>query len=195
MLTGRSELVDRAARSGPADFILEPWTPAILSTPQSSGVVGARDSGKLSLWIDRSANQTIVLDWELQPRSPMSGQNFALELPGNETTLLTLDVPKNWVPLCRRGRRRGPLSTTAGQDQNRWEVESESGKIDIQMYEQAGGVRSWKRRHGFPDRRRLTCDARPNAREVWPTGRRNGGSRSIRAIPNHCESSLIRAWS
>ena len=110
VLSGRSELVIEAARSGPADFILEPWTPAILATPQTPKVVGARDSGEPSLWIDQSPNQTIVLDWELQPRSHVPGRSFALALPGNETTVLTLDVPKDWVPSCRRGRRRGPPS-------------------------------------------------------------------------------------
>ena len=140
VLSGRSELVIEAARSGPADFILEPWTPAILSTPQSSEVVGARDSGKPSLWIDQSPNQTIVLDWELQPRSHLAGRSFALELPGNETTVLTLEVPKDWVPSCRRGRRRGPLTSTAGSDQNQWEIEPESGRIDVHLYEPGPGM-------------------------------------------------------
>ena len=140
VVSGRSELVIEAARSGPADFILEPWTPAILSTPQSSRVIGARDSGKPSLWIDQSPSQTIVLDWELQPRSHLPGRSFALELPGNETSVLTLDLPKDWVPSCRRGRRRGPPGSTAGSDQNQWEIEPESGRIDVQLYEPSPGV-------------------------------------------------------
>ena len=140
VLSGRSELVVEAARSGPAEFILEPWTPAILATAQSSKVVGARDSGEPSLWIDQPPNQTIVLDWELQPRSHLPGRSFALELPGNETTVLTLDVPKDWVPSCRRGRRRGPSSSTAGSDQNRWEIESESGRIDVHLYQPGPGA-------------------------------------------------------
>ncbi len=140
VLSGRSELVIEAAKSGPADFILEPWTPAILVTPRTSIVVGARDSGKPSLWIDQSPNQTIVLDWELQPQSHLPGRSFTLGLPGNETTVLTLDVPKDWVPSCRRGRRRGPSSSTAGSDQNRWEIESESGRIDIHLYQPRPGA-------------------------------------------------------
>ncbi len=184
VLTGHSEFVIEAARSGPADFILEPWTPAILSTPGTAPVVGARDSGKASLWIDQSPTQTIVLDWELHPRSQGSGQSFTLELPGNETTVLTLDVPGDWVPLCRQGRRRGPLKqhgrprTRSRGRSNRKPAESMFNSI-----KQARECRSWKRRHGFPDRRKSTCGGRPIAREVWPTGRRNGGSSSILAIP------------
>ncbi len=140
VLSGRSELVIEAARSGPADFILEPWTPAILATPQTSMVVGARDSGEPCLWIDQPPNQTVVLDWELQPRSQLAGRSFALGLPGNETTILTLDVPKDWVPSCRRGRRRGPSNSTAGSDQNRWEFESESGRIDVHLYQPGPGA-------------------------------------------------------
>ena len=139
-LSGRSELVIEAARSGPTDFILEPWTPAILATPQTSKVVGARDSGEPSLWIDQPPNQTIVLDWELQPRSQVTGRSFALRLPGNETTILTLEVPKDWVPSCRRGRRRGPSRSTSGSDQNRWEIESESSQIDVYLYQGGSGA-------------------------------------------------------
>jgi hypothetical protein len=140
VLSGRSELVIEAAKSGPADFILEPWAPAILATPQTSKVVGARDSGEPSLWIDQPPNQTIVLDWELQPQSHVNGRSFALGLPGNETTVLTLDVPKDWMPSSRRGRRRGPLKSTAGSDQNRWEIESESGRIDVHLYQPTQGA-------------------------------------------------------
>ena len=140
VLSGRSELVIDAARSGPAEFVLAPWTPAILAMPQSSNVIGARDSGEPSLWIDQRPNQTVELDWELQPRSHLPGRSFALELPGNETTVLILDVPKDWVPSCRRGRRRGPSTSTAGSDHNRWEIESESDRIDVHVYQPGPGA-------------------------------------------------------
>ena len=129
-----------AARTGPADFLLEPWTPAILATPGTLGKVGARDSGKPSLWIDRSPNQTIVLDWELKPQSHPNGRRFAIELPGNETTELLLDAPKAWVPFCHQGYRRGPRSSTAGPDQNRWVIESETSGINVHIDEPGPGM-------------------------------------------------------
>ena len=46
ILVGRSELVVEAAGSGPADFVLEPWTPAILATPQSRTGARCRRLGK-----------------------------------------------------------------------------------------------------------------------------------------------------
>ena len=78
VLSGRSELVIEASSSGPADFALDPWTPAILPAAQSAKVLGARDSGKPSLWIDQVPNQTIVLEWELRPRLHSRGGSFVL---------------------------------------------------------------------------------------------------------------------
>ncbi len=135
VLVGRSELVIESARSGAADFVLEPWTPAILATPQVAQVLGARDSGKTSLWIDQVPGQTIVLEWELQPRAGKGGRSFSLALPGNETTVLTLEIPRNWVPSCRRGIRRGPEQGREAREEDQWEVEPEQGRIDVQIYE------------------------------------------------------------
>ena len=139
ILVGRSEVVIESARSGAADFVLEPWTPAILATPQVAQILGARDSGKTSLWIDQAPSQTIVLEWELQPRAGKGGRSFSLALPGNETTVLTLELPRNWVPSCRRGIRRGPEQGREASDEDRWEVEPEEGRIDVQIYEAARG--------------------------------------------------------
>ena len=134
VLSGRTELVIEAASSGPADFVLDPWTPAILPMAPTAKVLGARDSGKPSLWIDQAPNQTIVLEWELQPRSHSQGRSFTLALPGEETTVLALEIPKDWVPSSRRGRRRGPLASSDAT-RNLWEIEAESGRIDIHLYD------------------------------------------------------------
>jgi hypothetical protein len=140
VLTGQSELVIESARSGPAEFILDPWTPAILSAPATARVVGARDSGKASLWIDQPLTQTVVLDWELRPRSHANGWSFALELPGNETTTLNLEAPADWIPSCRQGRRRGPLNSAPGSDQIVWEVEPEAGTINVHLDKAGAGL-------------------------------------------------------
>jgi len=138
VLSGRTELVIEAASSGPADFELDPWTPAILPMARTAKVVGARDSGKPSLWIDQAPSQTIVLEWELQPRSHSRGRNFTLALPGEDTTVLGLEVPKDWVPSSRRGRRRGPLAST-NATLNLWEIEAESGRIDVHLHDPGHG--------------------------------------------------------
>ena len=136
VLSGRTELVIEAAGSGPSDFVLEPWTPAILpdAQGQTTKLLGARDSGLTSLWIDQSPSQTIALDWELKPRSHPHGRSFTLALPGDATTVLALEVPKDWIPSSRQGRRRGPRP--AG-DPNwyLWEIEAESGRIDLHLYD------------------------------------------------------------
>ena len=134
VLSGRTELVIDAASRGPADFVLDPWTPAILATAKNARVVGARDSGKPSLWVDQGPNQTIDLEWEQRPRSQARGRSITLGLPGEETTVLALEIPKQWVPSAHRGRRRGPLpASTAGW--NLWEIEAESGRIEIHLYD------------------------------------------------------------
>jgi hypothetical protein len=140
VLAGRSEFVIEAARTGPADFVLEPWTPAVRSTSQTANVLGARDSGKASLWIEQSPNQTSVIDWELQPRSIVAGRSFTLGLPGNETTVLALELPRNWVPSCRRGRRRGPLSSATSALESLWEIEPDAGQIDVHIYDPGPGA-------------------------------------------------------
>jgi hypothetical protein len=132
-LMGHTELVVEAASSGPSDFVLDPWTPAIIPASSSVTVVGARDSGKPSLWVDEAPHQTIALDWELQPRSYSRGRSFTLDLPGDETTVLTLEIPKNWVTAFRRGQR--PRSRPAADpDRQVWEIEAESGRLEVRLY-------------------------------------------------------------
>ena len=131
VLRGRTELVIEAAARGPADFVLEPWTPAILPRA-AAGALGARDSGQASLWIEQAPNQSIALDWELRPTPRLAGRGCILSLPGVETTFLELELPTGWVPECRRGRRFGPRpAESAGL--GRWEICAEAGQIDIRV--------------------------------------------------------------
>ena len=76
----------------------------------------------------------IVLDWEFKPRSHPHGRSFTLALPGDETTVLALEVPKDWIPSSRQGRRRGPRPA-ADPSRNLWEIEAESGRIDLHLYD------------------------------------------------------------
>ena len=138
-LSGRSEFVIEAASTGPADFVLEPWTPAVAARSGAHPVLRARDSGKPCLWIDQLPAQTEVLEWILEPRVDAGMRRFALELPGNETTRLTIEVPSTWLPWCRQGRRHGPFaSAVAGQSV--WEIEPESGRIDVRLDELSRGM-------------------------------------------------------
>jgi hypothetical protein len=138
VLSGSTELVIEAASTRPAEFVLDPWTPAILPTAKTAKVLGARDSGQPSVWIDQGPNQNIVLEWELRPRSHARGRSFTLGLPGDDTTVLALEVPKHWVPSSRRGRRRGPLPA-ALPEQNLWEIEAEAGRIELHLYDPGEG--------------------------------------------------------
>ncbi len=137
VLIGRSELILEPSRAGPGEYVLEPWTPAIVATSLTANVVGARSDGKPTLWIDQGPNQTIHLEWELQARTYSRGRGFVLRLPGGETSVLSLEIPKDWEPSSRWGKRRGPL-TAEGPARNLWEIDAELGRIDLHIYDPGG---------------------------------------------------------
>jgi len=141
VLAGHSELIIEPSRAGPGEYVLEPWTPAIVPTSSTARVLGARSYGKPTLWIDQSANQTIHLEWELQARPYSRGRGFVLRLPGGETSVLSLEIPRDWEPASRRGIRRGPM---AAQDSasSLWEFDAELGRIDLQIYDPGGSGQS-----------------------------------------------------
>jgi hypothetical protein len=133
LLSGRSELVFRANPQGATDFILQPWSPAILSTEQSAKFLRSGDSGPSFLRIGHSTrDQVLILDWELKARPHSRGRRFSLALPGNDTSVLELEIPKRWVPSSQANVRRGPIPV---QDSplSLWEIDAQSGHIDIQL--------------------------------------------------------------
>ncbi|HZW32480.1 MAG TPA: hypothetical protein VFF52_17330, partial [Isosphaeraceae bacterium] len=133
MLTGRTELVFAARAAGPSEYLLESWTPTILATSQPTRVLGARDSGQATLWLDPSPReQTLVLEWELRARPGSRGRGFRLGLPGKETTVLELELPKGWVASSERGVRCGPLPA-ADPARSRWELDGRSGRFDLEV--------------------------------------------------------------
>ncbi len=133
LLRGRSDLVIGAVTAGPAEFPLEPWTPAILVGPGGAPAVGARDSGAAVLRVESSPReQAVRLDWELQPRPHSRGRGFSLGLPADDTTVLVLELPRGWVASSQRGVRRGPLPA---EDPSLalWEIDGEAGRFDIEL--------------------------------------------------------------
>src|SRR5262249_53365238 len=63
VLAGQSGRVIEAW-AGPADFVLDRWTPAVRATVPVGGGLAALDSGKPSLWIDQAPTQNVLLEWE-----------------------------------------------------------------------------------------------------------------------------------
>ena len=111
----------------------------VVRNPAVNWVLGAHDSGKTSIWVDRHPAQAVRLDWLLEPQRKARGKRFYLALPGEATTILSLEVPKDWIPSIRQGRRRGPLEARSAVE-NLWEVEAESGRIELQLYDPDEGV-------------------------------------------------------
>jgi len=116
VLTGESRLAAVNPDSGPTALVLDPWTPMILARPGNLQSVGALESGKTVLLIEPSASAgaspAVTLDWELRARPDSEGRSFALGLPGDETTELTLELPAGWLPLGPEGLREGPLPSS-----------------------------------------------------------------------------------
>ncbi len=107
-------------------------TPAITLDPAVDKLLGARDSGKQSIWLDRYPRQAVRLAWELQAQKRLRGRSIHLAVPGEATTVLSLEMPKAWIASVRLGRRRGPLASGIA-DHVRWEVEAESGRIELEL--------------------------------------------------------------
>ena len=194
VLVGRSELIIEPSPAGPAEFVLEPWSPAIVPSSMTAKVIGARSDGKTTLWIDQGSHQTLHLEWELQARRYSRGRGFVLRLPGGETSGLSLDDPQ------RLGAARAAEGYVAGQRLGRIRPRisgrsslSLDGSICISMI-QPGPAKS---RSGLiPWLTSATeVDLRRGKRErgEWRTGRRSGGSRLIRGTHGHWKLTSTRS--
>ena len=131
LLRGRTDLVIGAGPAGPAEFPLEPWTPAILVEAGTAPAVGARDSGLAVLRIAATPRQQATsINWEQQARPNSAGRGFALGLPAVNTTVLELEIPTGWTAASRRGVRRGPVPTDDPAT-SLWEIDGEAGRFDL----------------------------------------------------------------
>jgi hypothetical protein len=137
VLIGHSELVVQHSGSdgGSSIVALEPWTPAILSSGPKEVLAGALDSGKAAVCLDRAhapATSTVTLEWTLRAAPDTRGRRFKLGLPGDDASVLTLDLPADLAPVGSRGDRRGPLaSSRAGM--RTWRFHGRPGQADLQL--------------------------------------------------------------
>lgn len=137
LLVGKSALVIEPSSPGPADFMLEPWTPAILPGPAVQAL-GAAASGPAGLRIEPGASRSISLDWELRPRAVTTARILTLALPAEPTTELDLELPIAWSPRCRKGVLHGPTKSEK-PGLAAWRVDGEQGGIDVRVYLDAAG--------------------------------------------------------
>ena len=136
VLTGQSWLAAVIPGSGLASLVLDPWTPMVLARPGNLQSVGALESGKTVLLIEPSAsaggNPTVTLDWELRARPDSEGRSFALGLPGDESSELTLELPAGWLPLGPEGFREGPLPSSQTGFQT-WRFHGRPESINLRL--------------------------------------------------------------
>ncbi|MFO0888674.1 MAG: hypothetical protein U0790_05935 [Isosphaeraceae bacterium] len=138
VLIGRSELVAEASALGSANLELAPWTPIVTTRSPGEPSVGTLASGKPVLRLrSRGASAgdgtaAFSLDWKLRALPATGGRSFVLGLPGNETSLLTLELPSGWVPLGTQGFRQGPLPGPREGHQN-WRFHGRPGRITLRL--------------------------------------------------------------
>lgn len=137
LLRGSSELVVVESSGERSALSLEPWSPAILADAAEPGAtVGASVAGETILWLEPatepSLERTIKLEWELRARPGSRGRDFALDLPGDATSILTLDAPRGWEPSGPSGQRLGPPRATDA-DRETWRFLGRVGRLDLRF--------------------------------------------------------------
>ena len=143
-LEGNTELVVDVSGAGASVLEVDPWTPFIPAAPRDGASVVADGSGKTVLEFrpghagtSSTENATITLDWVLAARDETNGRRFELGLPGDETTVLSLDVPAGLIPLGPRGYRQGPLPSSLTGHQL-WRFHGSIGLADLQLQDSRG---------------------------------------------------------
>ena len=183
---------------------LKPWSPAILASPKSGATVGSLVSGETALWLDpptdATGESTITLDWELRARPGSRGHVFAMALPGDDTSSLTLDVPKGSTPSGPSGHREGPVAAAA--------TDRRSGGSTAASRTANSGWSIWRPRR--TNRTSRACGSTGQRESTWarPEGRKPGPSissptgqsksapaRLTRSRPNWARGSNCWGWS
>jgi hypothetical protein len=138
-LEGHSELVVEVRATGPASLRLDPWTPFIPPAARGDAPAGADNDGKTTLNLPPLAQSdgpprpsTLRLGWVLNARPQTQGRHFELGLPGDETTVLELELPDGWSPLGPLGYRQGPLAG-ATEGYFTWRYQGRPGLADLQI--------------------------------------------------------------
>ncbi len=138
VLAGSSELVLAPGTDG-GDLLLEPWSPAILPGSAAKELLFATDQGRLGLRLPNGARRSIVIDWELRPRSLPGAQVLPLALPACLNSELELELPAAWTPRCALGTLTRQAQAPAAAAQ-RWKITGDSDGIDFRAYVDASGL-------------------------------------------------------
>ena len=133
------------------------------------------------------------MNWEVKPQKKVRGRSFKLTLPGEETTILALEVPRDFIPSVRMGRRHGPFAARTAEE-DAWEIEAESGRIELELYDPDLAPSPATSNLWVSGATRIESGGALMDREDWPTGPPIGRSSSIRAISTPLEVELL-SWS
>ena len=138
-LAGRSTVTLPATLGAdqPSVIELDPWSPALLDSPDRLDHVRVNASGRLILI--QAANQparTVELRWSQAAQADSLGQVFALHLPEADVATLALDLPAGMIATvtgAAPGSRR-ELPPGADSDRTRCEFSGAEGRFALQLH-------------------------------------------------------------
>ena len=139
MLVGRSSvrLPSTLGSDQPAIVELDPWSPALLASPDRRDHVRVNAAGRLIL-IQPAHQPTgmVELRWNQAAQPDSRGEVFALQLPRADLATLALDLPAGTIataadaaPGSRRNLAPGPAA-----DRSRCEFAGAAGRFALQLH-------------------------------------------------------------
>lgn len=132
LLIGKSTFVVERTGAGPADLLLDPWTPAPVGDQPNASLVRSLENGQTVLRLEAAGQMSVALDWELRARARTEGRAFGLGLPRLDASNLTLDLPNGLVPDGPAGTRQGP-APGPGSDRSLWKFDGPGGLVDLRL--------------------------------------------------------------
>ena len=139
MLTGRTTvtLPSTLGADQPSVVELDPWSPALLDSPDRLDHVRVDAAGRLILI--QAANQparTVVLRWSQAAQADSLGRVFALHLPEADVATLTLDLPAGTIATVAEAAPGSRRDLPPGQDpdRSRCEFSGAEGRFALQLH-------------------------------------------------------------
>ena len=137
MLTGSSELIVEVQPAGSTTLELDPWTPMVVSRGGKGYTAAGFGSGKTGIALEPSStggSVGVTLEWVQRAHQVSEGRTFTLGLPGDATSVLSLEVPTGMVPVGPLGFRQGPLPSSRPGLQT-WRFHGPIGQVNLQLLE------------------------------------------------------------
>ncbi len=134
LLSGRTEVTLDApgGPSGSSLIVLDPWSPALVGSPETLRMARATADGRLGLRGDATTPATLAFDWQLRSDPGTEGRGFTLDLPDLDLSGLSLDLPAGLMPELDSGTRVGP-EPGAATGRSSWRFDGVRGRLRLRL--------------------------------------------------------------